>query len=204
MSGDVRRSQSLNETPAAVFPGMLGSLAESALPSWGARRFISILAILMAASLSGWAQTITVTVAGAAPKEWNVGSFDLANLISPPAGNDFTSTQTGPNPTVTMDTTSPGNSAHDVTITRAADTTWNSTYTLWVYPGSSGTGAGSLTWNITTWTQVPTSPTTLTLFTVRRNRTGITILLELRALTVAAGTTASSPSFLTTLGYTIN
>ena len=73
-------------------------------------------------------------------------------------------------------------------------------------PQNAGTGSGggnSLTWNIPTgaWTQIPTAPTTLPLCTVKRNRTGITLQLELQTLTIAAGTTASTPSYLTTLTY---
>jgi hypothetical protein len=167
---------------------------------------IIALAILMTASFGARAATIAVTVTGALPKEWNVGSFGLGNISAP--GNDFTSsTQTGPNPTVTINITgTSGNSPHTVLVSKAADngTTWNSTYTLWVQPLSTGAGAGTFTWSIPTgtWTQIPTAPTTLTLGTVRRDRTGVTLQLQLQNLRVSAGTRASAPSFLTTLTYT--
>jgi hypothetical protein len=145
---------------------------------------------------------ISVTVAGAQPKEWAVGSFGAGSITAP--GNDFTSTQSGPNPTITINlsgTTSGVN--HTVTVTSAAGPTWNGTYTLWIKPLNKGAGTGTVTWNIPTgaWTQVPTSPTTVTLCTVKRNRTGITFQLQLQNLKVAAGRTASTPTFQTTLTY---
>ena len=161
----------------------------------------------MTVSLDAGAATITVTVAGLQPSNWDVGSFGSGNIGL--IGSDFTtSTQTGPNPTVTIDITgTAGNSSHTVLLSKAADsgTTWNSTYTLWIQPQSTGAGAGSFTWTpalVGTWTQIPTAPLTLTLGTVRRDRTGVTLQLQLQQLAVKAGTTASTPSFLTTLTYT--
>jgi hypothetical protein len=176
------------------------------LPTLGTRRLPIVLIIFLASSLSLHAQlAITVTVAGAQPKDWVIGSFGPGNISAP--GNDFPSSQTGPNPTITIALSGASTGAsHTVTVSRAADATWNSTYTLWIMPQNAGTGSGggnSLAWNIPTgaWTRIPTAPTTLTLCTVKRNRTGITLQLELQNLTVAAGTTASAPSYLTTLTY---
>jgi hypothetical protein len=176
--------------------------------SWSARHSLFALIIFFVSSLGLHAQlVITVTVAGAQPKDWVVGSFGPGNISAP--GNNFTSTQPGPNPTITIKLSGTTNAAaHTVTLSKAADsgTTWNSTYTLWIMPKSAGVGSGgsnSLAWNIPigAWTQIPTAPATITLCTVKRNRTGITLQLELQNLTVTAGTTAAVPSFLTTLTY---
>jgi hypothetical protein len=161
------------------------------------------LAMLVIASLGAHAATITVTVAGAQPTEWAIGSFSSANISAP--GNDLPSPQTGSNPTITIAISGvAGTANHTVKVSRAADATWNSTYTLWIQPLSTGTGPGTLTWSIPTgtWTQIPTAPAALQLCTVKRNRTGVTLRLQLQNLTVTAGTTASNPSFLTTLTYT--
>jgi hypothetical protein len=187
---------------------MHGSFMKYAFFSRGARRSLFVFVIFFFSSLCLYAQlVITVTVAGAQPKEWVVGSFGPGNISAP--GNNFTSTQPGPNPTITINLSGTTNAAaHTVTLSKAADsgTTWNGTYTLWIMPQSAGVGSGggnSLAWNIPTgaWTQVPTAPATITLCTVKRNRTGITLQLELQNLTVTAGTTTSVPSFLTTLTY---
>lgn len=174
----------------------------------GFRRGVAILLAALGSALSLHAQlAISVTVSGAQPKDWAVGSFGPAAISAP--GNDVTATQTGPNPTITINLSGTSSAAaHTVTLSKAADsgTTWNSTYTLWIMPQGMGVGSGggnNLTWSIPqgSWTQIPTAPATITLCTVKRNRTGITFQLQLQNLTVAAGTTSSNPSFLTTLNY---
>jgi hypothetical protein len=170
------------------------------------RLIFAVLVFMTAASGLSALATIEATVAGSDPNNWNVGSFGPGDVAF--AGSDFTSsTVTGPNPTATIDVNVIlGNPTMRIILAKNADesTTWNSTYTLWVYPLSSGTGSGggnSLTWNIPTgtWTQITSAETQLC--TVRRTRTGITVRLELRSLTVAAGTTSSTPSYTTTLNY---
>ena len=183
---------------------MRRSIAKQLLAAPGARGLLIACVMTTVAAMSAHGASISVTVSGAQPTNWDVGSFGPGS-VSP--GNDLVATQTGPNPTVTIAITgTSGNSPHTVTISRAADTTWDTTFTLWVQPLSTGAGAGSLTWSIPTgaWTQIPTAPTTLTLFTVRRDRTGVTLWLQLRNLTVVTGTTSSTPSFLTTLSYVYN
>jgi len=157
-------------------------------------------AILIALPASLAAQAITVTVSGADPNSWHVGTFGPGDIALP--GNNFTnSIQTGPNVDMNVSGFPPGQWVR-VLISKNDDasTTWNSLYALWVQIIDGGTGTGDFTASITGWVQITTVETEL--FQVRRDRTGITVQLELRNLTVAAGTTASTPSFLTTLNYT--
>ncbi len=159
---------------------------------------IAAMAIALPASLA--AQTITVTVSGADPNNWHVGSFGPGDVALP--GNNFTnSVQTGPNVDIDVSGFPPGQWVRVLSSkNNDASTTWNSLYTLWVQIIDGGTGTGDFTASITGWVQITTVETEL--FQVRRDRTGITVQLELRNLTVAAGTTASTPSFLTTVNYT--
>jgi hypothetical protein len=202
MAGDVRTGNRLH-SPAAVHP-YVRSFVNAALPMRGARCLFLTLVLLVTTPLGLGAQTITVTVAGADPNAWNIGSFGLAQITAPAAGRDFTATQTGPNPTVTISTVGfPAGQTARVLISKAADATWNSTYTLLIRRRNGGNGGGTFTWSIpTTYTQVPTAPATLLLFSFQQLRNNVTVQLRLQNLTVAAGTTASTPSFLTTLIYT--
>ncbi len=193
--------------PAFLPQSMKRESQRSALPARGARRFFLILLMLATAAgtLSATA-IIEATVAGSDPNNWSVGSFGPADIASP--GSEFTvTTHTGVNPTVTMNVTViASNPTMRITLSKNADeaTTWNSQYTLWVYPVSTGTGSGGgnyCNWSIPTgaWTQITATETQIC--TLRRSRTGITLRLELRNKVVAAGTTASTPSFTTTLNY---
>jgi hypothetical protein len=164
------------------------------------RILLLIGAILIALPASLAAQAITVTVSGADPNNWYVGSFGSGDVALP--GNNFTnSVQTGPNVDIDVSGFPPGQWVRVLSSkNNDASTTWNSQYTLWVQIIDGGTGTGGFTASITGWVQITTVETEL--FQVRRDRTGITVQLELRNLTVAAGTTASTPSFLTTVNYT--
>lgn len=162
---------------------------------------IAVLAVILPVSLA--AQTITVTVSGSDPDNWYVGSFGPADIALP--GNDFTSSTqpAGAGHQVDIDIAGfPGASPVLIYIRKDADelTTWNGTYTLWIRRVDDGTGTGSITWVSTGW--VPITSTDTNLFEVRKDRSGVTVELQLQSLLVAAGTTSSSPSFQTTLTYT--
>jgi hypothetical protein len=191
--------------PETARHSMHGSSTQCALPAWGAQRLILAAVMLAAASMVLSAQSITVTVAGANPNNWTIGSYGPANIGLP--GTDFTTTTvTGPNPTVTISTAgyAAGRTVR-VLISKAADaaTTWNSSYTLWVRRRNQGSGGGTFAWSLpaATYVQIPTAPATLQLFTFQRSRNNVTIQLQVQNLTVAAGTPVST-NFLTTLTYT--
>ena len=192
--------------PEAARNTMRDNPTRCALLSRGARRFILAAAVLVTVSMAVSAQSITVTVAGADPNNWTIGSYGPANIGLP--GTDFTTaTVTGPNPTITISTAgyAAGRTVR-VLISKAADasTTWNSSYTLWIRRRNQGSGGGTFNWSIpaATYVQIPAAPATLQLFTFQRLRNNVTLQLQLQNLTVAAGTTILTPSFLTTLIYT--
>jgi hypothetical protein len=177
----------------------------------GTRRMFCVLLLAVVAILpANAALNITVTVAGADAGNWNAGSLGVGNIANP--GDDFTPTITGANPTVTMVFRAGANNTnYYIRVRKAADeaTTWNDGYQVWICPlGSSGTG--TVTWlapvAIGTWSQVTSTDLPLFRFrTTNRNQTKtITFRLELRNITVTEGTTASTPSYTTTLTYTAN
>jgi hypothetical protein len=168
-------------------------------PSGRTTRLLITAAILMTVSLGAAAATITVTVNQTPSTTWLVGSFGPGDITAP--GDDFAaSTQTGPNPTVTINISgTSGNSPHTVYISKTDGTTWNSAYTLWVYPLSTGSGPGTCSFDISGWTQVTSTETAL--FAVRQDRSNVTVQLRLQGLSAAAGTSTSTPSFTTTVNY---
>lgn len=163
----------------------------------GARRAVLLAVLLLLAIGRVPALNIAVSVAGATPKNWDVGSFGPGSIAL--AGDDFVSIHSGPQ--VTIDVTSvPRNKTVQVTVSKPADegTTWGAGYQLWVRRVSDGTGT-SITWTSTGWIQVTSTATAL--FDAVDDRTGVVIELELRGLSVAAGTTTATPSFMTTVTY---
>lgn len=164
--------------------------------------FLLLAALALPAPLAS--QSITVTVAGSDPNDWYVGSFDSSDIGDP--GTDFSVTTHPAAPVIqTVDINvlgyPPGQWVR-VLISKADDaaTTWNSQYEVQVNIVDGGSGTGSFEATITGWTPVTTSETQM--FRVRRDRTGITVQLELRNKVVAGGTRSGTPSMLTTVTYT--
>jgi hypothetical protein len=194
------------ERPARAFLGRSFCFARSMkafLVSCFPKTLLLVIFAFVALPIALAAQTIAVTVSGADPNSWNVGSFGPADIGLP--GTNFTnSTQpVGAGKQVDIDITGfPGAAEVTIGITKPVDelTTWNGTYTLWIRRVDDGTGTGSITWLSTDW--VPILSTGYTdIFSVKRNRLNVTVELQMRNLVVAAGTTSSSPSFQTTLTY---
>lgn len=183
--------------PAAFFRTMRGDTHRRASLTRGMRRLICVLVLAAGMSLSLHAQTLTLTIT-----DWNAGSLDITDIASP--GSDFPGTITGAAPTLRLSISGFNNTRTvRVSVTKAADetTTWNNDYQIWIRVTNAGTGSGAFTWVLpqNQWAQVTTGR--LDLFTVRRARNNVRIELELRNVTVAAGTTAVTPSFLSTLTY---
>jgi hypothetical protein len=159
--------------------------------------------MLMIASVgTDAATTLTVTVSGADPNNWNAGSLGLADIASPES--DFTATPTGPNPTIDIDIGRAPAGAPDRTISVTMNG-WNpatASFTVWIMPISQGNGGTWVGWGPLvapgTWTQIPASPTKLVLYLCRRNRVNVTFRLQLRNLSASAG----AATFQSTLVYT--